>query len=217
MSIILAIETSVSSASIALSKDGELIASQEFESHRQQNQLLFPALQEILPESASDTPDLIIVGTGPGSYSGSRISIAAAQGLGIAYQCPVIGLCSYLATPSILANNTGYAVGDARRGSFFIAPLDSTSVAFSPDLMDEASFIEKTSKLESTLITFEESLPISNVKHELPHASGLIAAWQKLPDSEKEKLENTPPQPQYLRAPFITKAKPGHPLLRKKQ
>ncbi len=217
MSIILAIETSVANASIALSKNGVIIATQEFESHRKQNQLLFPALQIILPELADSRSDLIIVGTGPSSYSGSRISIAAAQGLGIAYSCPVVGLCSYLATPSILKSGTGYAVGDARRGSFFIASLNSNNADFSADLMDESTFIEKSSALDAPLICFEDTLPIANIRQEIPHAEGLIDAWLKLEESEQDKLKVLPPQPQYLRAPFITKANPGHPLLRQKK
>lgn len=219
MSILLAIETSVPEASIALSIDGEIIATEEFESHRQQNKLLFPALEKILSTLKADSlaPDQIIVGTGPGSYSGSRISIAAAQGLAIAYQCPVAGLGSFLATPSVSETQNAIAIGDARRDSYFIAEISSESAQFQPQLMDKESFILKleTTASGTRKISFEPELPFVDFIQEKPLATLLIQAWEKLPESERQRLNSTPPQPLYLRAPFITKAKAGHPLLRR--
>jgi len=190
MSIILSLETSIPEASVALSLSGEIIAQEEFESHRQQNKLLFPALEKVicaLPEKLA--PDLIIVGTGPGSYSGSRISIAAAQGLAIAYHCPVVGLCSFLGTSTMV-----------------LLPLNE--------------FIEKINNIDvssTPLFSFEKELPIqAPYLVDKSHAVSLIRAWEKLTSISQENLLKTPPQPAYLRAPFITKAKPGHPLLRQK-
>lgn len=227
MSIILSLETSIPEASVALSISGEIIAQQEFESHRQQNKLLFPALEKVIAHLPKDTtPDLIIVGTGPGSYSGSRISIAAAQGLTIAYGCPVVGLNSFLGTSTLLENDTAYAVGDARRGSYFIAEVKQGRPEFKsgePELLSLEDFLEKLQTIDTNttpLFSFEKELPISHVTEYLVDkslASGLIHAWLNLSNEAQQKLLQTPPQPAYLRAPFITKAKPGHPLLRNKK
>lgn len=221
VSILIAIETSVPEASIALSIDGQIIATEEFESHRQQNKLLFPSLDTILAHlrQRNKTPDQIIVGTGPGSYSGSRISIAAAQGLAIAYRCPVAGLGSFQATATFQNNENGhiYAIGDARRESYFIADITAHSAAFNPHLMDRDTFLQRLSEMDQSIprISFEHTLPTEQFTRDLPHATRLISAWERLPQAEQTRLNTTPPQPLYLRAPFISKAKPGHPLLRK--
>jgi len=221
VSIVIAIETSVPEASISLSIDGEMIATEEFESHRQQNKLLFPSLDLVLAHlrERNLAPTQILVGTGPGSYSGSRISIAAAQGLAIAYGCPVAGLGSFQATATFQNSESGhiYAIGDARRDSYFIADITADSAAFSPELMDRDAFLKQLSEMDATIpkISFEHELPTEDFLRDLPHATRLISAWERLPQAEQDRLNSTPPQPLYLRAPFISKAKPGHPLLRK--
>ena len=227
MSIILSLETSIPEASVALSISGEIIAQQEFESHRQQNKLLFPALEKVITHlPKNSTPDLIIVGTGPGSYSGSRISIAAAQGLAIAYRCSVVGLNSFLGTTTMMNNKTAYAIGDARRGSYFIAEMKQGHPEFKsdePELLPLNDFLRKIQNIDTTttpLFSFEKELPILHLAQyctDKSLASELIKAWQQLNHEDQQNLLQMPPQPAYLRAPFITKAKPGHPLLRNKK
>ena len=66
---------------------------------------------------------MIVVGTGPGSYTGIRVGLAAAKGLGEALEVPVYGLN----TLRIIAENAGYSnewiasVLDARRGEVYAA------------------------------------------------------------------------------------------------
>ncbi len=226
MSIILSIETSIPEASVALTIDGEISTQQDFESHRQQNKLLFPALESIISQLPhNQTPDLIIVGTGPGSYSGSRISIAAAQGLAIAYNCPVVGLSSFLGTPTLAKYPTAFAVGDARRDTYFIAEIQQNQPNFKtgqPELISLDTLCDKLSHIDTSqtpVFTFEKELPISHITDyltEKSHATLLTKAWLNLSHKSQQNLLKTPPQPAYLRAPFITKAKPGHPLLRNK-
>ena len=226
MSIILSIETSIPEASVALTIDGEITAKQEFESHRQQNKLLFPALESVISSLPQNkTPDLIIVGTGPGSYSGSRISIAAAQGLALAYSCPVVGLCSFLGTHTMEEYPTAFAIGDARRDTYFIAEIQQNNPEFKsgqPELISLDNLCDKLSHIdtsETPVFTFEKELPVTHVSDyllEKSHAALLTKAWLNLSQESQQKLLSTPPQPAYLRAPFITKAKPGHPLLRNK-
>ena len=224
MSIILSIETSIPEASVALTIDGETVAQRDFESHREQNKLLFPALEPVLAAlPKKQKPSLIIVGTGPGSYSGSRISIAAAPGLAIAYECPVVGLSSFLGTSTMATHPTAFAIGDARRDTFFIAQIQQGRPDFlpgEPELLSLDDFCEKLSLIdtsETPLFSFEKELPMLHVAEYLvdkSHASLLAQAWLNLSSEAQQSLLQTPPQPAYLRAPFITKAKPGHPLLR---
>jgi len=216
----LAIETSVPLASISLlTSDGNVIT-RKFQSHRAQNQLLFPPLVELLDLLPPDHRlDLIIVGTGPGSYSGSRIAIAAAQGIGITHKCPVVGLSSLLATPFTAHNQPATAVGDARRGSYFTIEIPTKSLPKEPNLTDLETFHKILPTLQTPIITFEQDLPnptAAEIHLTNPSSELLIQAHQNLPQAQKQHLLITPPAPAYLRAPFISKAKPGHPLLRKK-
>ena len=214
MKTILAIETSVSSASIALEYNGSL-TQLDFESQRQQNQLLFEPLKKLLADCSSI--DTILVGTGPGSYSGARIAIAAAHGLATVHQAQTAGVCSFYATELEDPANA-IAVGDARRGSYFIYPLIEAALVPSPELMSEEVFKERLDALtDKDLFTFEtqNEIPYPNVSLRRPTASALISYWKKLTHQEQVELYQIPLEPLYLRAPFITKSTKPHPLLGK--
>ena len=217
---ILAIETSYPAASISLKLGQQATHSEYFESHRQQNQLLFSPLKkllELIPEG--EKIDLILIGTGPGSYSGSRISIAAAQGIAVAHDCPVVGQSSFLATATWLAGNPSIAVGDARRGSYFIAEITSHSLPKEPQLMERDIFDQKINHSSDVVFSLDPTLQLTSdqpLLQELATAEQHIEAWLTLSEEDQNTQLNTQPSPIYLRGPFITKAKPGHPLLRGK-
>ena len=217
---ILAIETSIPAASIALKLGDQPPLKKKFESHRQQNQLLFSPLQQLLENMPNgDALDLIIVGTGPGSYSGSRISIAAAQGIAAAHDCPVVGQSSFLAVNKKIINHDCIAVGNARRGSFFIAEIPIRELPMEPVLMETEEFHQKLTATSCPIYTLEPNMKFpdgSPISLEHPTATNHISSWLRLSANARRKLLNMPPSPTYLRAPFITKAKPGHPLLRGK-
>lgn len=61
---------------------------------RGQAERLFPFLEELLSQAGVDWHDLaaICVGTGPGNFTGIRISVAAARGLALGLNIPAIGI-----------------------------------------------------------------------------------------------------------------------------
>ena len=77
--LVLAIETSTPLGSIAVvEQSGNVLFSESFESNRSHNSMLFAPLQRAL--GTFSEIDAVIVGTGPGSYTGVRIGISAALG-----------------------------------------------------------------------------------------------------------------------------------------
>src|SRR5271154_39578 len=88
----LAIETSSSTGSIALGNDKVVVQSIEFKGPQRHSAALFPALMRLgIPRLKLRR---IIVGLGPGSFSGIRVSPAAAPGIALVQNIPVIGICS---------------------------------------------------------------------------------------------------------------------------
>ena len=79
---ILAIETSTRQGSVALRLGGRVEFAETFASQRSHNSQLFAPLEKAL-EIAERRITLVVVGTGPGSYTGARIGIAAGQGVAI--------------------------------------------------------------------------------------------------------------------------------------
>lgn len=87
----LAIETSGAACSIALIDAGEIIAERHEIVGRGHAERLIPWIAS-LPDGGR--ADRIIVGCGPGSFTGVRIGVAAARGLGIGWGVPVHGVSS---------------------------------------------------------------------------------------------------------------------------
>lgn len=196
--------------------EGEILFEGGCVSDRHHNSLLFEPLQEAIGALGERRIDEVIVGTGPGSYSGTRVGIAAGQGVAMVHDCPAVGLSSLLATDFGEAT----AIGDARRGSAWTAKVKSPELP-DPQLLpmgDLAGALSGSDKI----FTFEEpdrfGLPKDLVVEQVvPTARLLIEAWTRLSDARREELRALPPQPAYLKPPHITEAKKGHPLLRGKK
>lgn len=222
MDVILAIETSVPEASVALWRDGELVAEEEFASDRNHNPMVFDALGSVLGRLGGERVGLVIVGTGPGSYSGTRIGIAAGQGVAIAHRCPAVGIGSFAATSVARRNPPAMAVGDARRGVYFVSRIAANGEAQQVELMGREGLVSALGDAENeTLFTFDppDSLGLGaglaeKITRVRPEARYLLDVWHGLDAERRGQLMASPLSPTYLRAPFTSKAKPGHPLLR---
>ncbi|WP_423065640.1 tRNA (adenosine(37)-N6)-threonylcarbamoyltransferase complex dimerization subunit type 1 TsaB [Devosia sp. CN2-171] len=82
-----------------------------------QAERIFPAIDELLARNGTTYADLtrIAVTTGPGSFTGLRIGLSAARGLGLALSLPVIGVPSLLALSLVTRCDATAVLLDARR------------------------------------------------------------------------------------------------------
>jgi len=95
MSTVLTLNTSSAKCSASLQR-GDLLLERESAAQRQSAQRVLPMISELLNEAgiALSELDLIAVVAGPGSFTGVRIGIAVAQGLGMSAAVPVVPLSS---------------------------------------------------------------------------------------------------------------------------
>ena len=158
--------------------------------------MLSPCVDEILAECGKTYRDLsgVVVGTGPGSFIGSRIALAYAKGLCVALDIPLVGigtLAAFAHEPQ-LPQGTGYAVVDARRAEFYAQKFSRTGVVTelgAPHLVPAAQVDQMVSESD-----FVAGLP-SGIG---PSAQGLHAAFLALEILSDSKLTLVP---QYVRDP----------------
>jgi len=222
---ILAIETSVPDASVVLWRDGKIVFEAEFTSDRHHNSMVFEPVAQALDLLGGEKLSLALVGTGPGSYSGIRIGIAVAQGVAIAHNCSAAGLGSLAATPEARRKGACLAVGDARRGLYFVSPVTPGGEAMQAELMDGLTFAARLGQVpDQILFTLDDPTGLGldenlgqRVVRTRPKARLLMDVWHGLDTHRREELIRQPLSPSYLRPPFTSKAKAGHPLLRKEE
>ena len=94
MSTILSLETATRTCSVALHRDGELLALQEVHLEKSHSSLLHVMINSLLESAEVERPllDAIAVSMGPGSYTGLRIGASAAKGLCYALDLPLIAV-----------------------------------------------------------------------------------------------------------------------------
>lgn len=201
MKTILALEASSDTASVALWRNGTLVAGREFPSKRSLSADLFPVLANLLEGAGS--VDEIVVGLGPGSYAGVRIAIAAATGLQCVWGCAVSGIPSVAA----LAGLAGayQAIGDARRGTWYYSQIVDGVCEQGPLLLESAAALrEQIAKGRGAVYCTEATAAEWGAEVRAPRAV-LLA---ELAASGKGVVQRTDLEPLYLREPHITSPKP---------
>lgn len=121
----LAFDTSTNYLLVALSKEEELF-SQIFRylPRAHQENLLFTVDELLKKHSLSiSRVDLIVVGLGPGSYTGMRVGVSVAKGISLSLSLPVVGISTLKAISEVFLGKKEHIVPvlDAKRGEVYFA------------------------------------------------------------------------------------------------
>jgi len=134
MALILNIDTSIETASLCLSQNGEPISTTENREQKDHAAWLHVQIKKIMNDTGHAINDLqaVALANGPGSYTGLRVGMAAAKGLCYALKIPFITVNTlYLmasavrATVDLSADSLICPMIDARRMEVYTAIYSS--------------------------------------------------------------------------------------------
>ena len=113
--LILAFDTATDLATSALVADGETLGERVTRS-----QLLLADVDDLLRSARVVPSDLsaLVVGTGPGSFTGTRIGLSFARGLALSLDLSVAGVSTLAALAT--CTEQAFPIVDARRGEVFV-------------------------------------------------------------------------------------------------
>ncbi len=227
----LAIDTSSGTASVALSRNGEVLTSLTWQTARNHTIELLPNLVCLLQQAKVelDSIEAITVAKGPGSFNGLRVGISIAKGLAFALNIPLLGVNTLEAEAYPFAF-TGLPLRPIHK-----AGREEIATALYRQKDNEWQYLEAENLTtvktlcrrikQKTLFCGEiPSDIISEIQQKLgkqaiisqsnspSRASSLaILGWRNL--SRGEQDDPVTLQPLYLRLPHITKPKDKIPLL----
>ncbi|MFE5739247.1 tRNA (adenosine(37)-N6)-threonylcarbamoyltransferase complex dimerization subunit type 1 TsaB [Streptomyces celluloflavus] len=94
--LLLALDTATPAVTVALHDGSRVLAESRQVDARRHGELLLPAVDRVLAEAGRtlDAVSDIVVGVGPGPYTGLRVGLVTAETFGAALDVPVHGLCS---------------------------------------------------------------------------------------------------------------------------
>lgn len=117
----LAIDTATDALSVALTRDNSVLGESTLDAERRHLELLLPEIHGILSAAGCRVRDInaIVVGTGPGTFSGLRVGIATARGLAQALEIPLRG------SSTLKAQAMGIADRNCKPGDFILPVIDA--------------------------------------------------------------------------------------------
>jgi tRNA threonylcarbamoyladenosine biosynthesis protein TsaB len=121
--VLLAIDASTSHGGVAIGVDGVVRAEVAMAETSRHSELMLPAIEFCLHAAGMSRRDVtaIVVGSGPGSFTGVRIAAATARGFAAALGIPLLAYSSLAALAASAARGTEAVCGmfDARRGEVY--------------------------------------------------------------------------------------------------
>ncbi len=139
---VLALESSTSVASVAICKQGQVVATESSASQRTHSEFLNPAIERCLIKSGLTLADidLFACGIGPGSFTGLRVSASIAKTFSLTFQKPLV-----IADSLTLLMQTARAQGalnkdivcliNAHKNMNYIARFSGTDMTLGPTAM----------------------------------------------------------------------------------
>jgi tRNA threonylcarbamoyl adenosine modification protein YeaZ len=197
--MILAIDSSSAACTVALlTSGGELHAALDERIGRGHAERLAPMIDELL---AGHVPTRILVGIGPGSFTGIRVGLAAAQGLSIGWGVELHGVDSLalMAASSDRRTDEPVAVAiNGGHGELFVRTFDGRSL----EPLDGIRSLTPDAAAEQ----ITAPLVVGSGAEALVSARGHGAAFDVFPSAARvlelpEALRSMDPKPAYARAP----------------
>jgi tRNA threonylcarbamoyl adenosine modification protein YeaZ len=195
--MILAFDTSTAACTAALfDGSGECVARADERIGRGHSERLVPILNELLQGRRADR---ILVGVGPGSFTGIRVGLAAAHGLAIGWDAELCGMSSLALLAA--SSPTDAVVGAAMiggHGELFVQQFDGRTLEPQSDLKnlrpsEAANVIDAQVVIGSGASQLVEARGWGQAREAYPAA----ADAQRLPRA----LRTLQAQPVYARAP----------------
>lgn len=177
---------------------------------RSHNELLVPTVNDLLAEVGRSYGELdaVVVGVGPGPFTGLRVGMATASAFGQALGVPVYGVCTHDAIAAEAGDTDGkrvLVVTDARRREVYWSLYRDGARVDGPHV-SAASAIEVEGDAVDLLVVPEalrEAVPVQagEVRDLAPGVRGLLAACDS-------SVAPGPLTPLYLRRPDAVPPKP---------
>ncbi|MFC9240283.1 tRNA (adenosine(37)-N6)-threonylcarbamoyltransferase complex dimerization subunit type 1 TsaB [Streptomyces decoyicus] len=214
--LLLALDTATPAVTVALHDGTRVLAESRQVDARRHGELLLPAVDRVLAEAGLklDAVSDIVVGVGPGPYTGLRVGLVTAATFGAALGVPVHGLCtldglahaSGLTEPFVVATDARrkevyWARYEAGPASGSAAPrtimrLTEPAVDRPADIAEQVAGVPAVGAGALLYDTVFTGVRREGPEHQSAGALATLAA-AKLAAGE----ELPPPQPMYLRRP----------------
>lgn len=134
---ILALDTTSEFGSLALRRDDEIVADRVLHSADGFAHLLFQGIAELLHASGVELSeiDIFAAASGPGSFTGVRVGLAAVKGLAEVEGKRAYGVSTLRALSSFATGQIRAAILDARRGEVFAGIFDQNLHSVTPEMV----------------------------------------------------------------------------------
>ena len=168
---LLAVDTSAANCAAAIFLNGKIFSTVR-EMKKGQAEHLFDVIEDTLEQARvkKSQIDLIVVGIGPGNFTGIRIGLAAAKGLALSLKVPLSGVNSFQAS---LYGQNEYKVAaiQAPQNSYYLGTIngdfrtghtkDSDAHECFADRPKSKKFIENMAKFGADLkCTLSQAIPL---------------------------------------------------------
>jgi tRNA threonylcarbamoyladenosine biosynthesis protein TsaB len=212
---ILAFDCAGAQCAAAILSDGDILATRQSVAERGHAQLLIPMLVDLLDEAGLKFSDIdrFAVTTGPGSFTGIRVALAAAHGLALGTGKPIVGVTVFEAMAASTTNRTTRLLVaiDSRRAELFVQLFDPDGAPLTEPAMLPPEAIANWAGPGQLTLTGDAAGLVA------PHLAAMIVnspeAWAARVDPvivarlAAAGAIGPPPAPFYLRPPDAVPAK----------
>ncbi|MFI6091523.1 tRNA (adenosine(37)-N6)-threonylcarbamoyltransferase complex dimerization subunit type 1 TsaB [Streptomyces sp. NPDC051218] len=203
--LLLALDTATPAVTVALHDGSSVVAASSQVDARRHGELLLPAVDRVLADAGLrlDAVTAVVVGVGPGPYTGLRVGLMTADTFGLALGVPVHGVCTLdgLAYEAGIEGGPFVVATDARRKEVYWARyadprtrLTGPAVDRPADIADEVAGLPAVG---AGALLYPETFPDARAPENVSAASLASLAAEKLAAGE----ELAAPRPLYLRRP----------------
>jgi tRNA threonylcarbamoyladenosine biosynthesis protein TsaB len=184
--LVLGLETSSPRGSVALLDSGRLLAAAWHDEPNAHGERLLGLVDCVFSAAGRNPTELarVAVGRGPGSFTGLRVGLAIAQGIGSGLGIPAVGIGSLRAMAAAMPEDLSgsrWPILDARRGELFIGCYSENGIELvSPRAVPRRGISQSIRLLLSTLdAPSSTNWLLGNAVGEIPELAGELSEFQR--------------------------------------